>query len=119
MKYLKLSDTPIATFNDLMDSNDNAIFVYGANLKGVPSQGAHKLAWSNFKAEVGVGEGPTGRAYALPMTDLKFKQLKLLHLEFYCRRFVRFAEEHPELLFLVAPVDGPFKITGSPFPTQS
>ena len=42
------------------------IFVFGSNLSGVHGAGAAKAARNRHGAEMGVGVGPTGAAYALP-----------------------------------------------------
>jgi hypothetical protein len=42
------------------------IFTFGSNLAGIHGAGAAKIARLNYGAKTGVGEGLTGRAYALP-----------------------------------------------------
>ena len=61
---------------------ENEIFVFGSNIQGMHGGGAAWYAHNNFGAEWGVGEGLTGRTYALPTME----------------------GEHPELTFLVTAV---------------
>lgn len=42
------------------------IFVFGSNLKGIHGAGAAAFAAKRFGAQFGVGEGFTGRSYAIP-----------------------------------------------------
>lgn len=42
------------------------IFVFGSNLQGQHMGGAARMAYEKFGAEWGVGDGPTGRCYAIP-----------------------------------------------------
>lgn len=57
------------------------IFVFGSNLAGRHGAGAAKYAMEVFGAEYGVGEGLTGRAYALPTKDMKLKTRALIDIE--------------------------------------
>ena len=47
----------------------NQIFVFGSNLAGIHGAGAAKQAREQFGAQLGVGEGLTGRSYAFPSLD--------------------------------------------------
>jgi hypothetical protein len=54
------------------------VFVFGSNLAGIHGAGAAAIpAHSHFQAEWGVGEGPTGRCYAIPTKDHKIKSRAL------------------------------------------
>ena len=46
--------------------DDPRIFVFGSNLMGIHGAGAARYAHDKLGAEFGIGEGPTGRTYALP-----------------------------------------------------
>lgn len=79
-------------------------FIFGSNLAGKHGKGAALHARKVWGAEYGVGEGPTGYAYALPTKDKRLKtrslpeiydSLKLLHY-WVCKR--------PYTLFLMTPV---------------
>lgn len=82
----------------------NEIFVFGSNEAGRHGAGAAKTAHDLFGAEYGVGEGPTGRCYAIPTLNGELKKLRPERLTVYVNRFVMFAKEHPELRFLLTRV---------------
>lgn len=82
----------------------NTIFVFGSNLAGRHGAGAAKYAWSMYSAEGGVGEGPTGRAYALPTKDKKLVPRTLAEIEASVDKFLAYTYEHPELEFFVTRV---------------
>lgn len=84
--------------------NSNQIFVFGSNLAGRHGRGAALTARTRFGAEYGVGIGPTGRCYAIPTKDARLNVLPLNVIEQYILRFVEYAEQHPELEFLLTPV---------------
>lgn len=77
---------------------DNEVFVFGSNIHGMHGGGAARFAYEHFGAEWGVGEGLTGRCYALPTMEgaESFRQAVV--------RFTRCAKENPTLTFLVTPV---------------
>ncbi|MGL5957178.1 MAG: A1S_2505 family phage non-structural protein [Phocaeicola sp.] len=74
----------------------NDIFVFGSNIQGVHSGSAGSAALE-FGAIRGVCIGLQGQTYALPSEDLK---LLALHIN----EFTEFAQDHPELNFLVTEV---------------
>ena len=78
--------------------NDNEIFVFGSNVQGMHGGGAAWYAHKNFGAEWGVGEGLTGRTYALPTMEGK---ASLAHA---VKNFISCARQHTELTFLVTAV---------------
>lgn len=55
----------------------NQIFVFGSNTKGIHGAGAAKFARSNFGAEWGIGEGLTGQCYAFPTKGYNIETLSL------------------------------------------
>ena len=71
------------------------IFVFGSNMEGMHGGGAARYANKNFGAEWGVGEGLTGRTYALPTMEGKASMKQAV------AHFTSCAKEHPELTFLV------------------
>ena len=77
---------------------ENEIFVFGSNIEGMHGGGAARYANNNFGAEWGVGEGLTGRTYALPTMEGKASMKQAVE------RFTSCAKEHPELTFLVTAV---------------
>jgi hypothetical protein len=60
------------------------IFVFGSNRQGIHGAGAALEARKRHGAQLGVGEGHTGHAYAAGVT-----------------RFLTYATAHPELRFTV------------------
>lgn len=78
---------------------DNEIFVFGSNIRGMHGGGAARAAWQKFDAEWGVGEGLTGKCYALPTMEggLDYIQGKV-------NNFIACAKSHPELKFYVTKV---------------
>ena len=82
----------------IRELKENEIFVFGSNIHGFHGGGAACFAFENFGAEWGVGEGLTGKCYALPTMegDENFRKA--------VEHFTVCAKEHPELKFLVTQV---------------
>ena len=79
------------------------IFVFGSNLAGRHGKGAAAYARKHFAAEYGVGEGRTGRAYALPTKDA---ELRTLPFNVIREKFLEFADHADfarEEVFLLTP----------------
>ncbi len=74
----------------------NEIFVFGSNLAGYHAGGAARLACSSFGAVWGQGVGLQGQCYAIPTMQGGVETIKP-----YVDEFVIFAQQHPELKFLV------------------
>lgn len=77
---------------------ENEIFVFGSNIQGSHGGGAAWYAYKQFGAEWGVGEGLTGRTYALPTMEGPASLKKAVD------NFIACAKKHPELTFLVTAV---------------
>ncbi len=77
---------------------ENEIFVFGSNIQGAHGGGAAWFAHKAFGAEWGVGEGLTGRTYALPTMEGKAS------MQHAVEHFIACAKQHPELTFLVTAV---------------
>lgn len=75
---------------------ENEIFVFGSNLAGAHAGGAARLAYERFGAEWGKGVGLQGKTYAIPTMQGGIETIKP-----YVDGFIRFANEHTELTFLV------------------
>lgn len=73
----------------------NEIFVFGSNAQGLHGGGAAAQAMSQFGAVWGQGEGLQGRCYAIPSME------GLDALRQAVDRFIHFADQHPEMRFLV------------------
>lgn len=85
------------------------IFVFGSNLSGIHGAGAALYARENFGAELGVGEGLTGDAYALPTKgkrkkDKTFDILPLEEIETHIITFLKHARKNPSNIYLVTPI---------------
>lgn len=87
------------TPNYITSLKENEIFVFGSNIRGMHGGGAAYCAHKNFGAEWGVGEGMTGRSYALPTMEGGVD-----YIEGKVKNFLEFAKSHPEKRFLVTPV---------------
>lgn len=82
----------------IAELGENEIFVFGSNIQGMHGGGAAWYAHKQFGAEWGVGEGLTGRTYALPTMEGEASMQRAVD------NFVRCAKAHPELTFLVTAV---------------
>lgn len=72
------------------------IFVFGSNLSGIHGAGAAKHAFDKLGAEWGVGEGMTGKCYALPTKGKKIQFIPLSEVREAIDRFMlhaRFSDE--------------------------
>ena len=82
---------------------DKPIFVFGSNLAGRHGKGAALHAAKNCGAVRGVGEGLTGRSYAIPTKD---KNLRVRAWSDVCAsvdKFLLFAAKSEEA-FLLTPI---------------
>ncbi len=83
----------------------NEIFVFGSNVKGRHGKGAAKTAMQ-WGAKYGQGEGLQGRTYGIPTIQAPgySNKMPLTRIKPYVDRFIEFAKEHPEFIFLVTEV---------------
>lgn len=86
---------------DMTAAPKESVFVFGSNLAGFHGAGAAWAARQYYGAELGVGEGPTGRAYAIPTKDARIVTLPIAEVEKAIRRFVLYTRHHPEKNFFV------------------
>ena len=77
------------------------IFVFGSNLAGRHGKGAALCAYHEYGAEMGVGMGRTGNAYAIPTKNERIRTLSLRQINFYVGRFLDYARNNPGLQFYV------------------
>ena len=82
----------------------NTILVFGSNLQGIHGKGAALVARKTYGARLGVGEGPTGSAYALPTKETPYKSRKLGEIRRSVEKFVHYATEHPEKQFILTKI---------------
>ena len=74
------------------------VFVFGSNGQGAHGGGAARFAFDRFGAVWGQAEGLQGQSYGIDTMS------GLAVFEAQARRFVEFAQAHPELRFLVTEV---------------
>ena len=75
------------------------IFVFGSNMEGKHMGGAARVAYEMFGAEWGVGDGPTGRCYAIPTMHGGLEDIRP-----YAKKFIAYAKAHPMKRFLLTRV---------------
>ncbi len=83
---------------------DNEIFVFGSNLAGRHGRGAALTALRKFGAKNGQGIGLMGKSYGIPTKDRNLKVLSLDRIEIHIKNFLKFANNHPELIFLLTEI---------------
>jgi len=81
-----------------------AVFVFGSNIAGAHGGGAARAAVDRFDARMGVAEGMTGRAYAIPTVDHMIRPLPLETVRASVERFLAHARANPQTLFFVTRV---------------
>lgn len=77
------------------------IFVFGSNRAGRHGAGAALYARRYKAAVYGVGEGMTGRAYALPTMNERLHPLTLDQIKAHVDTFLAFAKDKSHLRFQV------------------
>lgn len=77
------------------------IFVFGSNLAGIHGAGAARHAREHFGAIYGRGMGLQGHSYGIPTKDHRIQSLPLDSIQVHVENFLRFAQEHPEMVFQV------------------
>ena len=75
------------------------IFVFGSNLEGQHGGGAALLAYRKWGAIWGQGVGLQGQTYGIPTMQGGVETIAP-----YVDEFIRFAQEHPKLIFLVTEI---------------
>jgi len=81
-----------------------SIFVFGSNLAGVHGAGSARAAFDHHDAEMGVGYGPTGNAYAIPTKDRQIRTMPLEAIEPYVDDFILYAKARPDTDFNVVAI---------------
>ncbi|MCQ2283712.1 MAG: hypothetical protein MJZ57_02285 [Bacteroidales bacterium] len=92
-------DTERITPSHITTLKPNEIFVFGSNLAGAHGGGAARAALNHFGAIWGQGVGLQGQSYAIPTMHGGPERIQP-----YVDEFIIFAEEHPEMNFLVTPI---------------
>jgi hypothetical protein len=81
------------------------IFVFGSNLAGRHGKGAALHAARHHEAQAGVGEGLTGRSYAIPTKDERLRVRAWPDVCASVDRFLKFAATHGQReTFLLTPI---------------
>lgn len=78
--------------------------MFGSNLAGRHGKGAALAARLEHGAQLGVGEGPTGNAYAIPTKDMQLRTRSLDEIRASVDRFLAYAKANPGTLFTVTRV---------------
>jgi hypothetical protein len=90
--------------------NGPEIFVFGSNNHGRHGKGAAKQAVDHFGAIHGQAEGLQGKSYGLPTVKcaphgpFQGRQMSLPEIHIHVRRFLEYARQQKNLLFLVTEV---------------
>ncbi len=92
-------DTERITPSHITTLKPNEIFVFGSNLAGAHGGGAARAALNHFGAIWGQGVGLQGQSYAIPTMHGGPERIQP-----YVDEFIIFAEEHPDMNFLVTPI---------------
>ena len=98
MKNASVIDGRRVASDRIAELGEGEVFVFGSNIQGMHGGGAAWYANQRFGAEWGVGEGLTGRCYALPTMEGTASLQKAVE------KFVACARQHKELTFLVTAV---------------
>ena len=80
---------------------ENEIFVFGCRNSGRHFDGASNFALNNFGAVMGQRVGRQGQSYAIPTIG---GVNGLREIRQSVKTFTQYAQEHPELHFLVTPI---------------
>lgn len=67
------------------------IFVFGSNTEGRHGAGAARFAHDHLGAEWGVGEGPTGKCYALPTKGYHLSEMTTAEIRGHVEEFFQYA----------------------------
>lgn len=88
----------------MTELSEGEVFVFGSNTKGEHGGGAARIAHTKFDAEWGVGEGMTGRCYAIPTLDGNRDKVSREDFISSLAQFIRFANEHKNMTFFLTKV---------------
>ena len=92
------------TPSNITELKPNEIFVFGSNLSGRHGKGAAETALG-WGARYGQGVGLQGRTYGIPTKNANItKTLNIDQIKFYVDKFITFAKNNPDLIFLVTEV---------------
>ena len=89
---------------NIQELSENQIFVFGSNMNGNHAGGAARLAVEKFGAIMGQAEGIQGQSYAIPTLGKDMQKVTDEELIVSLRNFKHYANEHPELTFLLTKI---------------
>ena len=100
----KRAYTKRVTPDNIIELKENEVFVFGANTLGKHGKGAAKQALK-WGAIYGQAEGLQGQTYAIPTKDKTIrKTLSINEIKIYVDRFIEFAKNNKEKIFLVTEI---------------
>jgi hypothetical protein len=88
----------VPTFNNPLAT---AIFVFGSNFAGRHDTGSSDIAYKYYGAKMGVRQGITGEAYALPIENAQGQQLSLYEINQAVNKFISYAYSNRDRFFQV------------------
>lgn len=80
------------------------VFVFGSNLKGIHGKGSALHAREKYGAQLGVGVGRTGDAYAIPTKETPYKNLTLDQIRPHVEDFLQYSRIRQNLIFDVVAI---------------
>lgn len=83
---------------------ENEFFVFGSNLNGYHGAGAAYTAHKLFDAEMGVGEGITGKCYAFPTKDKNMNPVSIADFSSSVKKLKEVINANPNKHFLITRV---------------
>lgn len=92
------------TPENVVNLDENEIFVFGSNEAGIHGAGAARIAFLKFGAEMGLGNGLSGNSYAIPTKDRNVETLPLDKVKSYIDEFIGFVLKHQNLTFYLTKI---------------
>ena len=92
------------TPENITSLDQNEIFVFGSNLRGLHGGGAARMAVELFNAKWGQAVGLQGSCYAIPTKDENIETLDIDKIKIYVDEFITFASQYPEYTFFVTEI---------------
>lgn len=92
------------TPENIVNLDENEIFVFGSNESGIHGAGAARIAFLKFGAEMGLGNGLSGNSYAIPTKDRNVETLPLDKVKSYIDEFIGFVLKHQNLTFYLTKI---------------
>jgi len=92
------------TPENIVNLDENEIFVFGSNEAGIHGAGAARIAFLKFGAEMGLGNGLSGNSYAIPTKDRNVETLPLDKVKSYIDEFIGFVLNNQNLTFYLTKI---------------